>query len=478
MAGTGKVGNLFFGINLDSKEFKKGMRDIKKNMKSFQKDMKNGFADVAKGALVLTSAITGLTVGALALAKSTAEIVNAQDILAESLGSTQSEIAGLELAGDTMGVSYDMLIDKMREFGGIDEFKKLAQDVMTAGDATAQLAKAQEIFGNEGLKLLPILQQGARGLNDYVDEAKKLGLALSPDDVDQMTGAWGKFEKAMQKLTGLTRQLGLVFSTEFGNLSEMLGDLISNNLPHLVAGVAVVWGAFKTWFENMSDGVRFLLDEFASLTDGVFDEFSAQELIIIGLANPFETLLFTLGKLTEKFLSVVSFPIRKLAEFFAWTIKQMAMVARALVKMLPGDGGAPTKFMEKLVNAAQEVQDEFRGDQFTGAFDGLLFGGAQDEYISKIRKTVRKARKEYDAVFSKFQTGFEPKGISIKSPVDKDDSVSKIGGMATLAIAGSIEAFKLENQTDNKILDVNKMQLRELKKMTRQQQLQTAGFIN
>jgi len=195
MSGTGKVGNLFFGINLDSKEFKKGMRQVKRNMKKFQKDMKSGFETVTKGALALTGAITGLTAGAIALSKETSELVNAQNILAESLGSTQAEIAGLEVASVSMGVSYDMLIDKMREFGGVDEFKKLADDVRNAGNQTAQLAKAQEIFGNEGLKLLPILQQGSEGLNNYVEEARRLGLALSPEDTERMTSAFGEFEK-------------------------------------------------------------------------------------------------------------------------------------------------------------------------------------------------------------------------------------------------------------------------------------------
>ena len=478
MAGTGKVGNLFFGINLDSKEFKKGMRQVKRNMKQFQKDMKNGFADVAKGAVALTGAVTGLTAGAFALAKSTSELVNSQNILAESLGSTQAEIAGLELAADSMGVSYDMLIDKMREFGGVDEFKKLANDVMNAGDATAQLAKAQEIFGNEGLKLLPILQQGSEGLNDYVAEARKLGLALAPDQVDQMTVAWGKFEKAMQKVTGLTRQLGVVFSDEFGKFSEILGNLIEDNLPNIIAGVTAVWGAFKVWFSNMSMGLEVLTDEFASFTDGVFSEFSALELLIVGISHPFETVLFALGKLTEKFLSVISFPIRKLAEFFAWTIKQMSMIAESLIKLFPGDGGAPAKFMKKVTEAAQEVQDEFRGDQFTGAFDGLLFGGSQDEYISQIKQTVRKARKEYDSAFAKFDIQFRSSVSDGASISGKDETDSKISGMATLAVAGSIEAFKLENQTENAILDVNKQQLRELKNMSRKQKLQVAGFTN
>ena len=479
MAGNGKVGNLFFGINLDSKEFKKGMRQVKRNMKQFQKDMKNGFADVAKSATALTGAVAGLTAGAFALAKSTSELVNAQNILAESLGSTQAEIAGLELAADTMGVSYDMLIDKMREFGGVDEFKKLADDVMNAGDATAQLAKAQEIFGNEGLKLLPILQQGSQGLNDYVTEARKLGLALSPDQVDQMTGAWGKFEKAMQKITGLTRQTGLVFSESFGEFSELIGNLIENNLPSLVAGITVVWGAFKVWFENMLMGIELLLDGFGDLTQGVTNEFSLIELAVIGLTHPFETVLMGIIKITEKILSVISAPFRKIMAFFSLVSEGILKVISVMAKAL-GDGKL-SKMIQDFADDAGLATRQYREslDAFnnTGAFDGVLFGGFQDDYIAQIKKTAKATRKEYNLAFKGFGERFSSTSEN-GAQTGKADTESKISGMATLAVAGSIEAFKLENQTENQILDVNKQQLRELKNMTRQQQLQVAGFTS
>ena len=488
MAGNGKVGNLFFGINLDSKEFKKGMRQVKRNMKQFQKDMKNGFATVAKGATALTAGITGLTAGAFALAKQTSELVNSQNILAESLGSTQAEIAGLELAADTMGVSYDMLIDKMREFGGVDEFKKLADDVMNAGDATAQLAKAQEIFGNEGLKLLPILQQGSQGLNDYVTEARKLGLALSPDQVDQMTGAWGQYEKAMQKITGATRQLGLIFAETFGEFSKMIGDLISDNLPSLVAGVTVVWGAFKVWFENMIMGIEYLVDMFGVLTDNVAKEFSAIELLVIALSHPFETVLFGLVKFSEKLLSVISLPFRQFGSILLKSMQGWLVVlekildATADMFMVLGDEDkaleliADSDNLAKLRDGFKEFEKDLDKSNITGAFDGLIMPEFQDDFLSMIDVTARKAREKFDASFKGFGNKFTVDSDGAQT--GKSDTEAKISGMATLAVAGSIEAFKLENQTDNMILDVNKKQLTELKRMSRQQQLQFAGFTN
>ena len=68
--------------------------------------------------------------------------------------------------------------------------KKIADQVQGAGDEMAQLAKAQELLGNEGLKLLPILQQGASGFAAMEQEAVALGLALSPEQVAESRVAW------------------------------------------------------------------------------------------------------------------------------------------------------------------------------------------------------------------------------------------------------------------------------------------------
>ena len=562
MTGTGKVGNLFFGINLDSKEFKKGMRDVKRNMKKFQKDMKAGFLEVGKGAVALTGAITGLTTGAFALAKSTSELVNAQNILADSLGSTQSEIAGLELAADSMGVSYDMLIDKMREFGGVDEFKKLADevrfagdetkqlaeisnaigdvggvdefkklanevknagnetqqlakaqeifgkggakllpilqkdsaefeklsnDIKNAGDETKQLAKAQELFGNEGLKLLPILQQGSAGLNNYVEEAKKLGLALSPEDVTKMTSAWGEYEKAMQKITGLTRQFGLVFSEAFGEFSKKIGDLISDNMPKIVASVTVVWDAFKQWFNNMIMGFEVVLGAFGSLTDGISSEFGAIEVLVFALKNPFKTLLFALLKFTEKFLSIVSAPFRAIlkagGEFIGLILdmvslyfSELAVIGSKMASILPEGmadkiglsamvdglnvvGGAIDSVTDKI----DAIGDGFDVENITGAFDGLLAPEFQDDFVSSFVESAKETKAEMEKVMGDITSKTRGEDKEGKKKTDTNDLSAEVSKPATLAIAGSIEAFKLENENN----EIQQKQLSTLEKIAK-----------
>ena len=132
MSSSGSVGTLSWSAKLDSNEFKKGVKNVKKQMKDMKKNVSKAFNSLNKSMAMATGAITGAT-GALAyMTKQSADLVNSQKILADSIGATQSEIAGLELASSSLGVSYDQMIDKMREVGGVDAFKNLANQVAEA----------------------------------------------------------------------------------------------------------------------------------------------------------------------------------------------------------------------------------------------------------------------------------------------------------------------------------------------------------
>ena len=488
MAGNGKVGNLFFGINLDSREFKKGMKKVKRNMKKFQKDMKAGFDEIGKGALALTAGITTLSAGVLKLTKDQADLVNAQDILAKSLGSTQAEIAGLELAADSMGVSYDMLVDKMREFGGVDAFKGYADDVKNAGNATDQLAKAQEIFGNEGLKLLPILQQGSQGLDDYVLKAKELGLALNANEVDQMVTAWGAYESAMQRVTGITRKLSVESSGAFEDLALNLDAFVNNNMEEIIVGAKRIADAFRIYFSNSAIAVNYLMDEFKAFIQDFGSEISILEALIIGIQKPFEVVLMTMIKASEKFLSIVSYPFRALAGIMIDAIDLMGDIAQGLINLVPGGSNQATDFLNRLTEATKELKSEFATDDVTGAFDGLVFSGFQDEFKSEIDDILKQSRKVGKQASMEFQKGLEDirntsTGKAMRELIDAPEAKTEVTqGSNTMAVAGSITAFNLENQKSTGIeeqqLSVQQKMLRGIDKMSRSQQLQIAGFTS
>ena len=238
MASTGNAGSLFFGMTLDTKEFKKRLKGARKQLKEAGEQMRASLASIATGGAVLATAVAAGSAAMLAFAKNTAEATNEQLLLADSIGATQSEIAALEVAAQKFGVENTMLIDKMREAGGIDAFKKIADEVKGAGNATAQLAKAQELLGNEGLKLLPVLQLGASGLKDMEREAFALGAALSPRQIAETRVAWNEYESTLMSIQGLAKQLGTSLMKPFARASAAVKAFVATFKTDIV-------GAFK-----------------------------------------------------------------------------------------------------------------------------------------------------------------------------------------------------------------------------------------
>ena len=130
----GKIGSLFYGMSLDTKEFKKKLKSARKTLEQQGKAMRDSFKQIAKGFAVVAAAGIAAGTGILFFAKNTLAATNAQLLLADSLGATQKEIAALDLMAEAFGVSQDMLIDKMREAGGSDAFKDIAEQVWGSGD--------------------------------------------------------------------------------------------------------------------------------------------------------------------------------------------------------------------------------------------------------------------------------------------------------------------------------------------------------
>ena len=254
---SGKAGSLFYGMTLFTGDFSKNLKKARKLLKQSGEAMRDSMKAIASGFAIVTGAAGVAAVGMLAFAKSTAESNNEQILLAKSIGATQAEIAGLEVASTRFGVSQDMLIDKMREAGGVDAFKKIADQVAGAGDASKQLAKAQELLGNEGLKLLPILQQGAAGLNAMEREAVSLGLALSPKQIEQNNLAWSTFEDTMLKVKGLSTQIGTEFLSSFAFMSAGVDAFLDTFKDDIM-------GAFEAVSQFMFDSIKFGLDVFVT----------------------------------------------------------------------------------------------------------------------------------------------------------------------------------------------------------------------
>ena len=335
----GNFGTLSWGMGLDTKDFKKKMKDIRKNTKKFGQEMTDQFKTIAKGGAIMATGLAAGSAGLLIFTKNSLEATNAQILLADSIGVTQGDIAALELSATKFGVSQDMLIDKMREFGGLDEFNKIAEQVKNAGDETAQLAMAQSLLGNEGLKLLPILQQGSDGFAAMKREASELGLALSPVQIEESRVAWEQYEDTILNLKGLGTQLAQAFLKPLGLISAAAEGFIKTFKTDMIAGFKFVskgmedlimgsidlfikfgipfinsfisfagqiGGAFQTLFDFLSPATNSAIGGLVSMFNSVTDFIATfKQSLIIGITKPIQAVVRgAFGLLQKLFLGM------------------------------------------------------------------------------------------------------------------------------------------------------------------------------
>ena len=489
MASTGSVGTLSWSAKLDSNEFKKGVRRVKKEMKEAQKAVGQSLKMMAQSFTIATGAVAGLT-GALAvLTKETADTVNAQNILAESIGSTQSEIAGLELASNALGVSYDQLIDKMREVGGVDAFKRLAEQVASAETATEQMTIAQQALGNEGLKLLPILQLGASGLADFERQARKLGLALPEDEVKALVDAWSDYEALQFRIIGLSRQLGAELAPLF---EEILQDTVSF-VDENSEAIKILFDSLGFYIGNVFDGIRLALESV-----GIVDEAQSWSDAILEVAfqieNSFENAFINIVKFAEKAVDFISYPFRKMLQILNMAILDLMLKMRDALAFVGQESKKLNEFIQKAV-----ADDVFLEAGFSGLFSDEMVADFQkkhDDFMKKSKDRMKQIKEEQKAIsdpegfdiFGAIFTGFNKGMKAVKDGFDyaknlemlddgKDDPVEVEVSRSSniLATAGSVEEFNLITAQRNQELDIAKKQLKELEKLNKDKS-QDAGF--
>lgn len=260
-------------------------------------EVKGGLQGLGKSVLSLKGALAGLgaalTVGALTrMVTATLDGADAMAKLSQSTGVAVETLTAYRHAANLSGTSIEGVAEGLNRLamnmaatargtgqakaafaalgiaatdadGSLRQTDAVLMDIAdrfaAMEDGTAKSALAMELFGRSGTQLIPLLNQGAAGLQAMKDEAARLGLVLDAEAAaaaervnDNLTRMQGALQGARNGLV-----LGLLPTLE--NLSDMLttvtGDqqamataskTLSAGLK-LVASVAVVvWNVFKS----------------------------------------------------------------------------------------------------------------------------------------------------------------------------------------------------------------------------------------
>ena len=296
------IGQLLVALNADTKQFEASMQESLTRTQGFVAGHEAQFKKIGAAVTAAGAAITaslGLAIktyanagdAAAKMAKRTGmsvenimQLKHAADLSGTSIEGLETGVKrmarvisdaeyGLETAQrplNELGITLDQIKGKKPD----EQFNLLATALANVEDPTKKAALAQEIFGRAGTQLLPMLSEGAAGLEKMKQEAVDLGLVMSADAAkkaeefnDSITSLKGSLqgvrnaiaEQIMPTLTPLIQKITEVIKniTEWtkrnpgltkaivtiagviGVLATVLGPIIMA-LPMIVSGITTL----------------------------------------------------------------------------------------------------------------------------------------------------------------------------------------------------------------------------------------------
>ena len=138
-------------------------------------------------------------------------------------------------AMDKLGVSVDDLKGQSPE----EAFFTLANAMAGVEDELTKAALAQDVFGRSGTQLLPLLAEGADGIEKLRQEARDLGIVMDQETANKAAKMQDAINSAKQSVNGLAISVGSTLAPGITLIAKLFSEL-----PAPLRAAAVAAGVF------------------------------------------------------------------------------------------------------------------------------------------------------------------------------------------------------------------------------------------
>lgn len=253
-------------------------------------------------------------------------------------------------------------------------------------DGAAKSELAVKLFGKTGIELIPFLNQGKAGLQGMMEEAKRLGLVMSEQDVK----AADEFNDALDRLIGAGRGITLAIGKGLMPVLTQLMELLTT----LASGpVKDLGGLISETVQTHLIAVNALLKELAANYQAVKDFF--------GTSKSSEQIVAELRANVEKAEQEAKLKLFALKHPEAFALTQ-PLPDRKSAAPLPTDDAGRVKALEARKKArAQAVKEEieilktgFRTQEILAEQDALVLNLGETSRIALKHDLKRKELEE------------------------------------------------------------------------------------
>lgn len=260
MAATSKgirAGKAYVELSADNSKLQAALKAAKEKLAAWGSTLQSvGTKVAAVGA--------AMTMPFVAAAVTFSNTGDAMAKMARRTGLTTEAVSELAFAADLSGSSMQELeyaIKYMQKnVGGPTEetLYSIANEIAGIDDASKRTTRAMEVFGRSGAKMLPMLMDGAAGLEVMRGQARRLGLTLSKEDAaaaEVLNDALGSMKTAIRSIT---MQIGAAVAPAFERAAMAMAGLTAKGIEWVKQNRSVIMGAFKAGLAVTGVGVAVL----------------------------------------------------------------------------------------------------------------------------------------------------------------------------------------------------------------------------
>lgn len=271
-------------------------------------------------------------------------------------------------------------------------------------NATERLAVASKLFGRGAQELAPILNSGAKSIEELRQRAHELGLVLSDEAIDASV----EFNDTLDDLIGSIR------TAFFGAIQRVLPQL--NEVVKGFIDATKEGGKLRDAFNKMADGaVKLVSDVLPAIIKGLGWIIDNAEMVVAGLVS----IKLALVALTysNPFTAIAQVIVAVLIPVITYLVKNFEKVKLygelAAESIMLGFAELAHWLSDKFMATLQTVYEAmshipFIGDKFKDAADTIQnMRKASDEWISSLEKGVATTIKEIELLDQEKESALE-----------------------------------------------------------------------
>tara|TARA_R110001606_G_scaffold132904_2_gene268901 strand:- start:429 stop:2351 length:1923 start_codon:yes stop_codon:yes gene_type:complete len=303
------MANINSKLTLDNSQFQKSAKASKTLISGLGK----GLAAVGGAAKVAAAGVTVATGALVGLIAVNARTIDRLGKVAKTTGFAADTLQKFQFAAEQTGVTSDNAALALRRFSRrlgeaqkgsgelLPALKKLgiqtrdnngnlktaeqvlfefADGISKTTNESEALALAFKAFDSEGAELVNVLRDGSAGLNEFFDEAERLGFILTKTSIEGVE----RFNDEMNKLKLTVGGLGKQFTAALAPVLEKLATQFTNFIVDTIAAKG-----------GMEEFGKYLKDQFLTIVQTVIKTFVTLYNVIVQVVNGIQSALSFLG---------------------------------------------------------------------------------------------------------------------------------------------------------------------------------------